>query len=87
MSQLKLKPGWVSLRDPAAFVRSENELSLDLRLRRAAVLMRARWDRHNWERGIEYDYDDYGTVCESDAEEESWSDGDAEDPEVFDDWI
>ena len=75
------------MRDPAAFVRPADEISLDLRLRRAAVVLRAQWEKHNAERGIEYDYDDYGTVYESEPEEEAWSDGDAEDPEVFDDWI
>jgi hypothetical protein len=82
-----LKPGWVSLRDPAAFVRVEKEEWLDARFKRAAALMRARWDKYNEDHGIEYDYDDYGTAWESEAAEDSWSEGDAEDPEVFDDWI
>ncbi len=74
------------MRDPAAFA-PPPEPSLDARLRAAAVIMRARWDKYNADHGIEYDYDDCGTVFESEASSETWSDDDAEDPEVFDDWI
>lgn len=75
------------MRDPAAFVRAAPEENMDARFRRAAALLRARWDQYNEDHGIEYDYDDYGTEWESDEGEESWSEGEAEDPEVFDDWI
>jgi hypothetical protein len=85
MAIYHLRKGWVSLRDPAAFY--PPPLDLDARFKEAAFVLRLRWETHNAERGIEYDYDDYGTLYESDTEEEAWSEEDAEDPEVFDDWI
>ena len=74
------------MRDPAAFL-PRPDPPLDARFRAAAVLLRARWERYNADHGVEYDYDDYGSVWESEAFDEGWSDDDAEDPEVFDDWI